>query len=146
LIKWIGKIEHSCYQKGTRIMKNKAKLSISINFEEIKLPPFQDILILTRKCQHGKIGITKSYNLLAPNEFELVELEDPTVEAILINKKIIKRLPAQEIIKILKDKVFPYLTTTEIVKVDFEVVVIYKDIEFDMEEQGALKSSNSQRI
>jgi len=68
------------------------------------------------------------------------------VEAILINKKIIKRLPAQEIIKILKDKVFPYLTTTEIVKVDFEVVVIYKDIEFDMEEQGALKSSNSQRI
>lgn len=124
-------------------MKKKAKLSISIVFEEIKLPPFQDILILTKKCQHGKIGITKSYNLLAPNEFELVELEDPVVEAVLINKKIVKRLPTQEIIKILKDNVFPYLTAAEIVKVDFKVVVIYKDIELDLEEQDVVKSSDS---
>jgi len=38
-------------------MKKAPTISVEISFEEIKLPPFQDILILGRTCPYGKKGI-----------------------------------------------------------------------------------------
>lgn len=95
------------------------KFTASLSFEEIKLPAFKDILLLGKKCPQGKIGVSKCLNLLAPETFELVEIDDPIVEAILISKHILKRMPVENIIKILKEKVFPYISPGEIIKIDF---------------------------
>ena len=65
-------------------MKEKARFLVSLSFEEVSLPPFRDILILGRKCPQGKVGVSTCLNLLAPDDFTLVELEDPLVEAILV--------------------------------------------------------------
>ena len=110
-------------------MKNSPKFTVSLTFEGVKLPPFQDILLLGKKCPQGKIGVSKCLNLLAPETFELVEIDDPIVEAILISKHVLKRMPVENVIKILKEKVFPYITPGEIIKIDFSVRVYYDDIE-----------------
>ena len=39
--------------------KSIRRHSINLNFEEINLPPFQDILLLTHKCGQGKVGVSK---------------------------------------------------------------------------------------
>ncbi|MFA6713353.1 MAG: hypothetical protein WCR82_05670 [Bacteroidales bacterium] len=64
------------------------KFSLQLGFEEIRLTPFEDILILGKKCPQGKIGVYKSFEFLGPNEFETLEIEDEYVEAIFVNKKI----------------------------------------------------------
>lgn len=112
-------------------MKNDKKLSVSITFEEIRLPPFDDILILGSKCPHGRVGVTKCLNLLSPDNFELIHVEDSLAEAILVNKKILKRMSGEKILKVLKERVFPYITKGEIVKVDFKVTVAYEKIDVD---------------
>ena len=114
-------------------MENDAKLLMTISFTEVALPPFQDILILGKKCPQGKVGVSRCLNLLAPDDFELVEVENSLVEAILVNKKILKRMPSEKIVGVLAEKVFPYITKGEIVKVDFKVTITYDKVEVKMD-------------
>lgn len=112
-------------------MKNESnrKFSVQLSFEEIRLPPFEDILILGKKCPQGRIGIYKSFELLVPNEFETFEIEDEIVEAIFVNKRVLKKLDKDKVLKVLKEKVFPYVSESEILKVNFKLRIIYDSIE-----------------
>lgn len=113
--------------------KGKKNFYVSLSFEGISLPPFHDILLLGRKCPHGKSGISKCLNLLEPDGFEMIELDHETVEAMLVNKRILKRMPAEKIIEILQERVFPYITKGEIIKVDFHVKISFDTIEWTLE-------------
>ena len=113
--------------------KGKKYYSVSLSFESISLPPFEDILILGSKCPLGKFGISKCLDLLSPDEFEFFEFDDETIGCILLNKRILKRMPKEEIVQILKKNVFPYIESGEIVKVNFPVKVTIKDIEGSLE-------------
>ena len=105
------------------------KYSISLSFQEIKLPPFDEILVLGKNSSHGKLGISKSFELLIPNGFEVVEVEDEKVEAIFINKRIMTKLPKEKLIKLLRDKVFSYVSEGELLKVDLKITISYSSIE-----------------
>lgn len=111
-------------------MKAKAsKYSIDLSFEEIKLPPFQEILILGKNSEHGKVGIFKSFELLAPNGFEVIEVNDLAVEAVFINKRILKKINLDHMLNILAQKVFPFVSEGEIIKVDVKVAIHHASIE-----------------
>ena len=56
------------------------KYSINLSFQEIKLPPFQDILVLAKNSSHGKRGLYKSFELLVPNGFDIIEVEYVVVQ------------------------------------------------------------------
>ena len=107
------------------------KYSIDLRFEEIKLPPFQDILVLGKNSPQGKIGLGKSFELLVPNGFDIIEINDGRVEAVFINKKILTKISSDKIIDILKSKVFQFISEGELVKVDFKVSISYTNIEFE---------------
>jgi hypothetical protein len=108
------------------------KYSVKLSFEEIKLPPFEDILVIGKKSPQGKIGITKLFELLVPNEFETIDVEDQKVEAIFINRKILNKIELEKIIKILRKKVFPYISPSEILRVDFKLRIYYDTIDLEV--------------
>ena len=105
------------------------KFSVQLSFEEIRLPPFEDILILGKKHPQGKMGLYKSFELLVPNEFETFAVEDKIVEAIFVNKRVLKKIDKDKIIAILREKVFPYVSESEILKVDFKLRIFYDHVE-----------------
>jgi hypothetical protein len=107
------------------------KCSVQLSFEEIRLPPFEDILILGRKCPQGRIGVSKSFEYLVPNEFEVFEITDSLVETVFINKRVLKKMDKDNIIRILKERVFPYVSESEIIKVDFKIKIFCDSIEVD---------------
>lgn len=107
------------------------KYTINLSFEQIKLPPFQDILILARNCPQGKIGLSKSFELLLPNGFELIDVEDELIEAVFVQKSILNKVPAEKVINILRENVFPSISEGEIVKVDFKVTIAIHNIELE---------------
>ena len=110
-------------------MENTIKYSISLSFQEIKLPPFDEILIIGKNSPHGKYGISKSFELLLPNGFEIIDIEDDKVDAIFVNKRILAKLPKDKLIKLLRDKVFPYVSEGELLKVDLKVSISYNSTE-----------------
>lgn len=113
-------------------MENPVKYTVSLNFEEIKLPPFEDILVLGKESPHGKNGISKSFEPLIPNGFEIVNVDHDNVDCFFVNKRIIAKMPVDKIIKILEKSVFNYVSQSEIVKVEFKVKVSFDTIEDDM--------------
>jgi len=111
------------------LKKGKKSFKLSISFETVFLPPFKDIMLLGKKCPHGKTGVSKSLSLLAPNSFDLIELHDDKVEAMLINRQLLNRMSEKRIIQILKENVFPHVLDDEIIKVDFDLKILISDIE-----------------
>ena len=108
------------------------KYNISLSFQEIYLPPFKDILILGKNSPQGKIGLSKSFELLIPNGFDVFEISNSEkVEAIFINKRILKKISSEKVIEILEEKVFSFISEGEIVRVDFKVSIHYDNIEWE---------------
>lgn len=108
------------------------KFSVQLSFEDIRLPPFEDILILGKKCPQGKIGVYKSFELLVPNEFDAIEVDDDVVEAVFINKRVLKKISKEKVLSILMDKVFPYVSENEVLKVDFKLKIYYDSVEISL--------------
>lgn len=113
--------------------KWKKSFKLSISFETVSLPPFKDIMLLGKKCPHGKAGVSKSLSLLAPDYFDLIEIHNDRVEAMLVNKQLLSRIPVEKIIEILQENVFPYVKNYEIVKVDVDLKILVSDIEGTLE-------------
>jgi len=114
-------------------MENTIKYSISLSFQEIKLPPFDEILIVGKNSPHGKLGISKSFDLLLPNGFEIIDVEDDDkIDAVFVNKRILAKLSKEKVLKILRDKVFPYVSEGELLRVDLKVSISYISIEEDL--------------
>ncbi len=109
--------------------KDERIYTLSLSFEVVSLPPFRDILLLGKRCPHGKQGMTKCLDLMAPDNFEAVEVGDENIEAMLVNKNLIKRVPLPTILDVLRKMVFPYVNSGETVRVDFKVKVSYPDIQ-----------------
>ncbi|WP_372792452.1 hypothetical protein [Lutibacter sp.] len=113
-------------------MKNNGvKYSVNLSFEEIKLPPFEEILVLGKHSPHGKQGISKSFDLLIPNGFEIIDSDHENVDCVFVNKRILTKMPKGRILKILESNVFPYVSEREILKVDFKVKISYNIVEDD---------------
>ncbi len=104
----------------------KKQYHIELNFQSIKLPFVRDILILCKKYPQGKEGVMQAFKFIAPDEFDMIELSDDideTVEAIMINKKLLKKMSLNGILEVLKNQVFPYLSQGEVVKVDMDLQI-----------------------
>ncbi len=110
-------------------MDNRIEYSVSLSFHEIKLPPFDEILILGKNAPHGKHGISKSFDLLFPNGFEIIDVNHDHVESIFVNKRILAKLPKEKLIKILHEKVFPFVSDSDLLSVDLKITLYYKSIE-----------------
>ncbi|MDG5800605.1 hypothetical protein QA597_09565 [Marinilabiliaceae bacterium ANBcel2] len=109
------------------------KYSIQLSFEDIRLPPVKDILVLGKKCPQGRIGVFRSFQFLVPNEFDSFEIDnEEAVEAVFINKRVLKKISPEKIIAILKENVFPYVSENEVLKVDFKLRVYYESIEGEL--------------
>ncbi|OKS87274.1 hypothetical protein [Mucilaginibacter polytrichastri] len=104
------------------------KYNIDLCFEQIKLPPFQDILILAKNSPQGKIGLSRSFELLLPNGFEMLDVEDELIDAVFVQKNILHKVSAEKVINILRQHVFPFISEGEIIRVDFKVSVSVQNI------------------
>ena len=91
----------------------------------------QDILVLGRECPHGPDGISRCFKLLAPNDFDVIRLNDSCVQAVLVNRRLLKRIDSENLLSILREKVFPYMSTDEILRVDLNVSIIFDLIEIN---------------
>ncbi len=105
--------------------KKDKKYTIQLSFEGIELPPFKDILVVGKNSLQGKIGLSKSLELLIPNGFELVEVKDKRVDVVFINTRITKKIPTKKVIKLLAKKVFPHISDGEFLKVNLTLNVSY---------------------
>jgi len=117
-------------------MKNaETSYSVNLDFEAIRLPPVSDILVLGKKVPHGKFGVLHSFELISPDAFELLEIPEDlseSVDAVIVNKSILKKMPKEKVLKILSAYVFPYASKGETLRVNFDIQIFHKNITGDI--------------
>jgi hypothetical protein len=111
---------------------NPKKFSIRLSCEEIKLPPFEDVLVLGRRCPQGILGLNRSIELMGPSEFDYIEVKDDVVQAIFVNKRILKKISKEKLLSILTAEIFPYVDEQEILKIDITLKIIHESIEGEL--------------
>ncbi len=77
------------------------------------------------------MGVARTFEHMVPDIFEMIEVPDDAIEAIFVNKRVLKKISKEDIIEILREKVFPYVSAREIIKVDLDITVSYDVIEKD---------------
>jgi len=110
-------------------LEGQVNYQINLSFKEINLPPFEDILVVGNQSKQGRVGLSKSFDYLVPMSFDMVEIDDEDVAVVFISRKVLKKVPKDKVIRILKEKVFPFVSNDEILKVDFKISVTYESIE-----------------
>jgi len=115
--------------------QNQSELRVNMEFHAVKLPPVKDILVLGKKYPQGKVGIMECFRFIAPDEFEMFDIADPeeVAEAVVINKRILSRMPAEDVIATLKVHVFPYISPGEAINVNFDISIIVSNVEISRE-------------
>lgn len=108
---------------------DKVNYQINLSFREINLPPFNDILIVGSQSKQGRMGLSKTFDYLVPMSFEMLEVDEDDVSVVFVSTKILKKIPREKIMDILREKVFPFVSKDELIKVDFKVTVNYEAIE-----------------
>lgn len=110
--------------------KSSIRYDITLNFKTIKLPPVRDILVLGKKFPQGKVGIMECFRFIAPDEFEMFDIPEPeeVVEAVMISKRILARIPAEKIIDLLREHVFCRIAKGEALNVDLTMSMQVKGI------------------
>jgi hypothetical protein len=107
----------------------KVNYQINLSFQEITLPPFEDILIVGSQSKQGRMGLSKTFDYLVPMSFEMIEVDEDDVSVIFVSTKILKKVPKDKVMAILQEKVFPFVSKDELLKVTFKVTVNYEAIE-----------------
>ena len=113
--------------------KTGSKYVVNMEFFAVKLPPVRDILVLGKKYPQGKVGVMESFRFIAPDEFELFNVDDPdeVAEAVVINKRILKRMSADQVMSVLKEQVFPFISPGEAVNVDLDIRIRVDNLEIE---------------
>lgn len=102
--------------------------TIDLRFQEIKLPPFQDILVVAKNAVLGKIGLSKSFELLVPNSFETINVDNKNIETVFVNKNILTLIDKEKLIPILEKNVFPFVSEGKLISVDLKIDLSVKNI------------------
>lgn len=110
-----------------------SKYILNMEFFAVKLPPVKDILVLGKKYPQGKIGVMESFRFIAPDEFELFNVDDPdeVAEAVVINKRILKRMSADQVMNMLRAQVFPFISPGEAINVDLDIKIRVDNLEVE---------------
>ena len=104
---------------------------MTMTLNQFHLPPIQDALIIGKRTSVGAHSICKSFREMSPGMFQLIEVEHPIVEAILVRKSDLRKLPEKELIGQLLHQSEQIMDQTDTihVKITIEVTVEQRGIE-----------------
>ena len=108
----------------------RRKVNLELRFTRYHLPPLDNALIIGKRAAVGANGINRAFQELSPDTFQLIRLDHPIAEAVLIRSSDLRKLPQEELIsRLLKeaDQIMDESDTLH-VKLTFEVVVSEDDI------------------
>jgi len=83
-------------------MKEKSgksrKALVDLELSTFEIPPSGDILVLGKRCPIGRQAAKKMLDVIVPGQFELIELEDDLIEALLVKKYLFLRANKERLI------------------------------------------------
>lgn len=107
----------------------RRKATISMSFHQFQLPPIRDALVIGRRAPVGANGVARAFHEMVPGTFRLIQVEHPTIEAILVRESALRKLPEKELVPRI-------LSHAERIMDEEDALHVSVDIEVLVEEEG----------
>lgn len=103
--------------------KRSKKARVAMEFSTFEIPPSGDILVLGKRCPIGPQAAKTMLDSVAPNRFELIQIEDDILEAILVKKFLFSRTEKEPLVEAIVAESRAIMGTECMVRIKCEVVV-----------------------
>ncbi|NOZ86255.1 MAG: hypothetical protein GXP49_08300 [Deltaproteobacteria bacterium] len=81
--------------------KGKKHISLSMAFRDCELPPVHDALVLGKRASVGSNGVVKAMQAMSPGDFELVKVDHPVIEAVLVRESDLRKVPKDKLVNMI---------------------------------------------
>jgi hypothetical protein len=109
----------------------RRRINLELRFTQYHLPPLDSALIIGKRAPVGANGISRAFQELSPATFQLIPVEHPVAEAVLLRTSDLRKMSQQALISRLlrlADQIMDEADTLH-VALKFEVIVDEEDIE-----------------
>ncbi|TCO76885.1 hypothetical protein [Marinisporobacter balticus] len=106
------------------------KADITIRLSEFEMPPMQDVLIVGKRAPIGPEAARRMVDILSPDQYEIVKIEDAVIEAIVIRKGLLNILPKDKLIELIMEEGGRIANEATIIKAQINITIhVSKSIE-----------------
>lgn len=106
---------------------NNVSVNVRLQFQEFKIPPVHDALVLGKKSPIGSDAVRRSLTLLHVAPFEHIKLsgdeEDDVVGDILVRTSLLNKIPRAKLIRLVVDRLKPFMGAEEILHLQLDAEV-----------------------
>lgn len=99
------------------------KAEITMRISEFEMPPMQDALIVGRRAPIGPEAARRMVDILSPDQYEIVKVDHPVIEAIVVRKALFNMLPQEKLVGLLLEEGGKVANESTIVKTQVNIVL-----------------------
>lgn len=99
------------------------KAEITMRMSEFEMPPMQDVLIVGRRAPIGPEAARRMVDILSPDQYEIVKVDHPAIEAMVVRKALFSMLPKEKLIALLMEEGERVANESTIVKAQVNIVL-----------------------
>ena len=93
------------------------KILVQLEISVFKIPPCQDVMAIGKNTPMGKHAAMKMLEPVAPNMFEMIEVDSPVIEALIVKKAFVKLMGRDRLTNFIVEKVEPLMEDNTILNI-----------------------------
>ena len=106
--------------------KRRKKTIADMELSTFEIPPAGEILVLAKRCPIGPQAAKKMVDTVAPNQFELIPLEDDLISGILVKKYLFLRADRESLLKAIVEESKAIMSPLCMIRIKCDIAVTVK--------------------
>ena len=100
------------------------KFVLQARIKEFSIPPITDGLVIGKEASIGTVALQKALNLLIPDHFEHLIIDDDIIADVLIKSILLRRLTKDRLVKFIMGQVKPFMSAQDILQVQLDLEIL----------------------
>ena len=118
-------IAQICYTSRRMNEKQPSmQVDMRIRVSRFRLPPVESALAIGRRAPIGAKAMTKAFEEMLPGEFGTFQVDHPVVEAVIVRKAHLRRVPQDKLLALLLRHAESLMSEEEMLHFDVQVEVL----------------------
>jgi len=102
----------------------KDKVLVQLEIAIFKIPPCEDVLVIGKNASIGKNAAVKMMETIAPDYFEVIKVENPIIEALMVKKGFIKLIGKDRLTRLIVEEVTPLMEDTSLLHIKLDAKLL----------------------
>lgn len=109
--------------EADRPQPSTRRAEVFLQLTEFEIPPIQDCLVLGKRAPIGTEAARLMIESVSPNQFQVVRVDHPTIEAVIIRKALLKAISQEKLVGLVLEEAEKILSDFMALKVRIHVTV-----------------------